>query len=121
MLLLSLTHTVSSVHQGCLPFKALTTQWGEKGYRSHETTRSKALGPHNTNITTQVLFTGEVQHFTLCQENLSGNDNLSDQKRLGGLVRRELPTTPAEIRGPFVKDVGRGLLLCAGVGEGRGR
>ena len=27
------------------------------------------------------------------------------------------PTTPAEIRGPFVKDVGGGLLLCAGAGS----
>lgn len=82
-LILSLARTFSTVHQSCLPFKELTTQWGEKGCQSHEITRSKALGLHNANITTQLLFTGKAQHFTLCRENLSGKDNLSDKKRLG--------------------------------------
>ena len=55
--------------------RELTTQWGERSYCSHKTTRSKALGNHNANITSQVLFTGWVQHFTLCKDDLSRNDD----------------------------------------------
>lgn len=33
-------------------------------------------------------------------------------------MRRELAATRVEVRGPLVKDVGRGFPLCAGVGSG---
>lgn len=45
--------------------KELTTPVGRKRLLKSETTRSKAPGNRNTHVTSQALFTGEVQHLSL--------------------------------------------------------